>query len=291
MSAAWLFLYAAPAAAQVPFEGCLDHQLRPVAGVVSDTGLYPAWATVRADGTPVIYWNPRQFNRLSDASRLFVYLHECGHIALRHVYHWRLPQTIETRQQEENEADCWAIQMLAEGAGGSGRTLNALARDWRHSRGDATHLGGEQFLRHLQECLDARIDRRRWDAALDHLLTASRDSFATITGEVIEEVPDETLRESTLDLPGTFDCEIRRTGAFVCLIFAATKAKPVEHRFEAIAKILRAWMPSGWVGRERSQPEADQPRQFLAQDAASGVNLELVMTSANRLYFIFRYAL
>ena len=52
-----LLVWAAPLAAQVPFEGCVDRWNQPVRGVVREDIVWGGTAT-RVNGESIIYWNP-----------------------------------------------------------------------------------------------------------------------------------------------------------------------------------------------------------------------------------------
>ena len=53
---------------------------------MSDSLSYAGRATVRSDGTPVIYWNPKRQYSPQGVTQVYLYLHECAHHALGHVY-------------------------------------------------------------------------------------------------------------------------------------------------------------------------------------------------------------
>jgi hypothetical protein len=94
--------------AQVPFEVCQDRQGNPIAGIVDNTTPYAGIATEQ-NGRPVIVWNQRSNAVLSRTEQIFIYLHECAHLTLGHLY--RQPYTPAV----ELEADCWAIQLMVDG--------------------------------------------------------------------------------------------------------------------------------------------------------------------------------
>ena len=78
--------------AQVPFNACLDRQDQPIQAVVDNDLPYAGVATITVDGAPVIFYNKQALSRTSPQARRFVYLHECGHHALRHV--WKDPSRL-----------------------------------------------------------------------------------------------------------------------------------------------------------------------------------------------------
>jgi hypothetical protein len=84
--------------AQVPFEACRDRDNRPIPGVVDNAMAYAGMATVQ-NGHPVILWNAHSNGRLSQTEQVFIYLHECAHHSLGHLYH------IAVDSRDELEAD------------------------------------------------------------------------------------------------------------------------------------------------------------------------------------------
>ena len=288
LGSAVLFLVAPPrmGAQDVPLE-CRDRQARLVRIQPDRRIAYPAYATLDSDGLPVIYWNPKATGSRSEIWRRFVLLHECGHVLLRHLD--RPTGTLEDRRRSEIEADCFAIQSLAESKETSGRDLRRLFVELGKSAGDAIHRGGRDLLLGLEECLDARTDGRRWNDALDRLLVAGADSFASITGPWLGRTWAGDIREATMDLPGTFDCEIRPPGSFVCLIMAAESERPARRRFEDLRRILRGWLPSDWTHANR-ETTTSLAELFLAQSSSDGTFLALVRTTGDRVYFVARPA-
>ena len=67
-----------------------------------------AMASLTPQGQPIIRYNPNVLARLSQTSRLFWYLHECGHHALAHTLGRNMGML------SEREADCWAAKKLRE---------------------------------------------------------------------------------------------------------------------------------------------------------------------------------
>jgi hypothetical protein len=280
-----LIMLAQPAQAQIPYDGCVDRQGRKIEGIISDSLTYPGWAMVRADGTPVIYWNPRRHYSTNQVDLLFLYLHECGHHALGHVYRWG---TVAEQKKMEVEADCWAMQLMVDGGMIKGRHLEALEADFRNSRGDAVHLGGTALIQSWRSCLNDRTDGKLWRAALDSLVRAAGDSFASIRGAAFSDGPGDTVSDSRLDLPAIYDCTINRAAAFVCMIFAARENGPVLRRYRETAKILRSWLPPGWTSAEQADPTGGERMVLRAEDSTSGMGLALILTDHQRLYFVFR---
>ncbi len=161
--------------------------------------VWAGFATER-EGKPVILWNKKTNQQLSTTDQIFIYLHECAHHTLGHLY--RLPYTPTV----ELEADCWAIQLMVDGRMIKGRHLDVLEKSRRTTRGDAYHLGGEAHIQSLQR------------------------------GRMLDSTTGDPVYEALLDAPGTYDCEV--VGAAVrCLVFAARKAGAAKERFERLMNI------------------------------------------------------
>lgn len=274
--------------AQVPFNACLDRSGAPVRQEESSKLANLAAASWIGDRQPIIYWNRKAMAGLSEASRLFVYLHECGHITLRHIF--SRATTIEEKRRQEDEADCWAIQLMLDAGMIKGRHLGQLEREWRDSRGDITHQSGAELVQSFRTCLTIRTDGRRWRPVLDSLLLAARDSFHAITGPLITEAGTEQARESTLDLPGTYDCELKSSGNYFCVVFASREAGPATRRQKELSRILRDWMGTDWTISEREFTEGQETRRFMAEHVASGAGITLSSTGGGRVLFLARPA-
>lgn len=269
--------------AQVPFNACVDRNGTPVRQEESTDLPNPAWASWVDDHQPIIYWNRKALTGASEVSRLFIYLHECGHIVLRHIY--GTASTIEERRKLEDEADCWAIQLMLDAGMIKGRHLRQLEREWKRNKGDLTHQSGKELVRSFRTCLSVRTDPKQWKPALESLLVATRDSFHTITGPLIAESGSEMAHESRLDLPGTYDCEIKSTGTFACMVFASREAGPAVHRQQELTKLLRGLMGSDWTISERAFTEGAETRQTLAENVLSGAIIAISSTVNGRVLF------
>lgn len=263
-------------AAQVPWDGCVDRRGRPVENIVDNKLGWAGTAAMRA-GQPVILWNEKRLGDNSGPMRLFVYLHECAHHALGHI--WR-PQGAAL----EREADCWAFRLLVDGGMARGRHITAVEREARQTIGDDIHLGGEARVESLRRCIREGTDRRAWRAALDTLAAASADSFAGLRGRPFPGDPPGVV-ESLTDVPGTFDCEVRPAG-FACTLFASRQERDVTRRFEHLLDIVRGWLPGTWTSVARGAGSADR-REFHAEDSRSGAGLSMVATEG-RITFRFR---
>lgn len=246
----------------------------------------PAAAGV-ADGRPVIFWNPHaQF--ATYAARTFTYLHECAHITLRHI--WRRHPTVREQRRQEIEADCWAVQMMIEGEMIHGDQRRALFDQLELASPDATHLGGEERLANLERCLAVKTDPGRWREVLDALADASVDGFIEAEGPVITQAVGHRFYESTINPPGTYDCEIREGPSVVCMIFAAQSDSPVQKRYRTIAKIIRNWMGDYWTVRETGRHGHDALPRLDAQDSRTGAQVSLFASADDRLHFVFTAA-
>jgi hypothetical protein len=265
--------------AQVPFNVCQDRQGNVIPGVVDNSLPYAGVATEQS-GRPVILWNRKSNAVLSPTEQIFIYLHECAHHTLGHLY--RQPYTPAV----ELEADCWAIQLMVDGGMIKGRHLELLERSRRTVRGDAYHLGGEAHIQSLQRCLDIRTDPKAWAEALDSLTHAAQDSFASHRGRLIDSTSAESVYESTINPPGTYDCEV--VGAAVrCLTFVAKKPGPAEDRYERLMEIIRRWLPVGWTSIKQVSPDGRE-RTFLAQDGMTGTLVSLALTRTSRVYLLVK---
>lgn len=272
-----LLVWAAPLAAQVPFEGCVDRWNQPVRGVVREDIVWGGTAT-RVNGESIIYWNPGN-NQSSRTSQIFLYLHECAHHALGHLYKSRSARW-------ELEADCWAMQLMWESGMIQGRHLRLLEQEISRSWGDDIHLSGAERTRSLTRCLEIKTDKRAWAAALDTMLLASDDGFVAIEGQSVPMPGRNTgVFESEVDLPGTYDCEIRQQREIRCVVFAARTSGRVGDRFDDLSEIIENWVPDGWMTREESPPDTGLVRLLAVEDTAAGRHFQLAATSNNRIVF------
>lgn len=272
-----LLVWAAPLAAQVPFEGCVDRWNKPVRGVVRDDIVWGGTAT-RVNGESIIYWNSRN-DQSSRTSQIFLYLHECAHHALGHLNKSRAARW-------ELEADCWAVQLMWESGMIQGRHLRLLEQETSRSWGDDIHLSGAERTRSLNRCLEHKTDGEAWAAALDTMLKASDGGFIAIEGQSVP-VPDRYtgVFETEVDLPGTYDCEIRQEREVRCVVFAARTSGRVNDRFAELSDLLEDWLPGGWQLGEASPPDTGTVRLLAVEDTAAGLRFQLAATSKNRIVF------
>ncbi len=268
---------------QQSLSGCVDRAQRPVALVVDNALGWSGVATIEND-RPVIYWNEHDMARASRSTQVFIYLHECAHHVLGHIWKPVSPRW-------EAEADCWAIQLMVEGGMVNGSQIDVIQRELRTSPGDANHLGGQDLMRSLAGCLDIKTDARAWAHALDRLEAASADSFRSVQGQ---NVPDPSATsgayESDIDLPGTYDCEITPRRTVRCVIFAARKQQAVEARFRRIERILRDWFSPSWTAVTSAAGDAGIPGSLQAENSRSGAIIILAATNQRQIVFEFRSA-
>ncbi len=268
---------------------CVDRSGKPISEVV-DNSLTSAGGAVLRNGERLILWNEAAASKSSQTGQLFLYLHECAHHTLGHVY-----RSLNLRW--ELEADCWAFQLLAEGGFVKNRRLVEFERDLAATPGDALHLGGQVLLDSLQSCLSIRTDPQAWATALAAFTRAARERFNSIRGDPVEDAQPGTF-ESLIDAPGSFDCEVLVPASLRCLLFSARKNGLAQSRYQQLVKIFRRWLPSHWTSiDQRSHWVATEAgaarrpvRQFLAQDSEDGTLLALVVTQESRVYLVMRAA-
>ena len=259
------------ASAQVPFKTCFDRQDQPIQAVV-DNGLpYAGVATITADGVPVIFYNKQALSRTSPQARHFVYLHECGHHALRHV--WKDPSRLR-----EMEADCWAVQQMVEQGLIKKRKVDELQAEIGMSRGLGT----------LKGCVDVKTDQDLWRRSLDLLTLAGAHKFDAIRGDPIVEAHERGFFESTLDLPGIFNCELTPEESFSCEIFNGRDEKAALKHYDKVLPIIQSWLTDDWLTFERVRARPTELRRFVAQDIQSGSLIILVATSAYDIRFRYQ---
>ncbi|HEY7635752.1 MAG TPA: hypothetical protein VH763_09415 [Gemmatimonadales bacterium] len=278
---ALLFALLLPGAAegQVRFQACKDRTDHPIAVLVDNSIAYAGVATFRNEH-PVILWNARTNRRLPYTEQLFIYLHECAHHVLDHLYHG------EVGAREELEADCWAIQLMVDGGLMRARQLAELERTRSAVRGDETHLGGEAHVRSLEQCLRRRTDPKVWAAALDTLVLGAHDGFASRRGRLIDSSGTAPVHEALLDVPGTYDCEV--VGSTVrCWFFEAGGRRAATGRYRKLSKILKAWLPRGWTSAEQVSDHPTRLRRWIAQDGRTRTLLTLTLTET-QLYLLIK---
>jgi len=262
---------ASGANAQVPFNACLDRHDQPIQAVVDNALPFAGVATITVDGVPVIFYNKQVLSRNTPQARHFVYLHECGHHALRHV--WKDPSRLR-----EMEADCWAIQHMVEQGIIKERKVDELQAEIGVSRG----LGS------LKGCVEVKTDQELWRRSLDLMSLAGAHKFDAIRGDPIVEARERGFFESTLDFPGVFNCELTPEQSFSCEIFNGGDEGAARKHFGKILAIIQSWLTDDWLTFERVRARPTELRRFVAQDIHSGSLITLVATSSHDIRFRYQ---
>jgi hypothetical protein len=137
----------AGARAQEADAGCRDEHGLPV-GLIMDGAIGDLAFATTINGKPMIILSPQLEWIVPQPTGLFVYAHECGHQALGHVLK-------DASLAREEEADCWAINLIYRNALVDDAGLRIIERDIaRFGIGDATHLPGPERAATLSKCLD-----------------------------------------------------------------------------------------------------------------------------------------
>jgi hypothetical protein len=271
---------AAPARGQVPYDLCLDRNLRRIPGRIDSTLTFTAEARLQG-GTPVILWNAAATRRISADAKLFLYLHECAHHALGHL---ALPES----PVMEQEADCWSIQAMLDAGLLAERRLPFLLQELGTTRGDALHLAGPARVRSIQQCLRLRDSRSAWGRALDAMVAATADGLREIRGPALEGEFETDEAESALDLPGIFGCVVQGERAVWCVVVPPGLGSPPDPRFRALVSMLHGWLPTTWTATERNGDSTTAAHQFLAQDSERGTVIMLLETRQRGLLILVR---
>ena len=134
--------------AQVAYEGCVDIRGFAVASIPNYNINDVATAVNLPNGKPVIFYNPNVLASLAPQTRMFFYIHECGHQALGHVINYSFPMV------KEQEADCFAIRTLVQRGMINNFDKEVIQKDlWERGRGDWSHLPGPKRSINLDLCL------------------------------------------------------------------------------------------------------------------------------------------
>lgn len=257
--------------AQGSISQCVDRHDDPIPTVVDDDLPYAGVATITVEGMPVIFYNSRALSRASQQARQFVLFHECGHHTLRHV--WKDPS-----RQREMEADCWAIQHMVEQGLVKTKKVDQLQAEIGVSRG----LGS------LRACVDVKTDDELWRRSLDLMSLAGAHKFDAIRGAPIVEAGERGFFESTLDLPGIFNCELTPAGSFTCELFDGRDDKAAAKYFDTVQDIIVSWLSDEWLTFERIRARPSEARRFVAQDIESGSLITLVATASHDIWFRYQ---
>jgi len=264
---------------QAPPAVCLDRAGQPISVIVDNTIPFAAEATSR-DGHRVILWNSHDVGRAPRTMALFIFLHECAHHNLNHLVKG------ESRSIED-QADCWAYQLIVDGDMMNGSELNELDLALKRSTGDVNHLAGEALLRSVQSCVRLRTDETAWDSALTLLTTAAEVQFRDVQGPRIPDASGQVY-ETTVGTPGTFDCELLQPPAVRCMLLKTRKEKAAEKRFEELEQIIRRWLSADWTSTDPSPAPGGLMRAFIAQNGSEGTTVVLGLTPDARVYFLVK---
>ncbi len=268
-----------PLYAQAPFNACLDRFGTPIP---SKTDNKMSWGGMAGyeDGKATIWWSKKNMNGLPEIDQLFVYLHECAHHTLDHPYG-------QNSYATENEADCWAMQLLVDGGMASQASIDSLLVSRSRVVGDGEHLGGEEHVRQLNTCVSIRTSRAAWAEALPPLVEAARWHFTRIRERLLESAAGrDSIWASTLDTPGTYDCEVMGSRRVRCLVFLSRDQKSAAGRYKKLTGTLTDWLPEGWSHVENQSPSPPFAKAFHAQDTTTGTTLSLLLGTDSKVYFV-----
>ena len=116
-----------------------------------------ASAAILPGGKPAIFVNPKFIKVLSAPMATVVRLHECGHIALGHLYRGAI--TIV----EEQQADCFGIRAALTTGEIKWEDLDKIRNDFAtRLNGDWQHLPGTARAINIENCLGGGFDRMTW---------------------------------------------------------------------------------------------------------------------------------
>jgi len=274
-----LFAFPLPAAAQAPFDACVDRAGVHIPSQTNDTMDAAGMAGLDSARQPMIWWNARKLERSPEVEQLFIYLHECAHHALNHP--WKVPSAAN-----ELEADCWAVQLMVEGGMIAPSEWDSLLVARARVKADVYHLGGDDHVRSLRRCLTVRVDPAAWDSALPPLIEAARTRFVGVRGLELDAPPGGEVWQSTVHPPGTFGCEVMGTTRVRCMVFTSRHEKAVANRYHRLVELLAQAVPEGWVQRENPTPAAPFLQAWHAQDKETGVVMSLLLSADSKLYFV-----
>jgi hypothetical protein len=274
-------LASAPALAQAPFISCTTRLGVPIPSQTNDTIDAAGMAGYRGN-QPMIWWNRRALENSPAVEQLFIYMHECAHHALNHP--WKAPG-----RRLEVEADCWAVQRMVEGGMIAPADWDSLLVARTRVKPDDHHLGGTSHAASLDYCLHVRTDPEEWGRVVPKLVEAARSYFFGIHGLELEAAADEPqVWESTLGVPGTYDCEVIGTEQLRCLVFSSPHAGAMRNRYRKLVGILTAALPKGWEAVAVAATTTGTPQSFHARDPESGVSVSLQFRTPTELFFLVR---
>lgn len=270
-------------AAQAPFNACVDRTGALIPSKTNNKMGYGGMAGYE-DDKPVIWWNKHNLDNAAEYQQLFLYMHECAHHTLGHIWG---DQGLKQPGIDEIEADCWGLVLMVEAGMIGPFQLDSLYIAEGRKSGDGEHLGGDEQVRSLRRCLSIRTDPDAWAAALPPIIQAAQAHFTGIRGRELEAAEGrDSIWESTLDLPGTYDCEVMGSRRLRCIVFVSKNQKPAVKRYEKLRDILTEWEPDGWSHVENPSPKPPFATAFHMQDASTGVVMSLLLSQDAKLYFV-----
>jgi hypothetical protein len=134
------------------FASCTDSQGKPVGYYqipTPDEG--PAFSTLLKNGEPAIVYNVSMLAKYStsvDTAR-FIFLHECGHCALGHIYANKMSH--KKTNQQELDADCYA----AKRGKSLGLNLTNVLKDVNILPRDPDHPAGPVRAKNIEACYNS----------------------------------------------------------------------------------------------------------------------------------------
>lgn len=134
---------------ELTYSGCIDFRGQQVATLADRSIPDVARAFIEpATGRSLVAINPDVMAWLRPETRLFFFVHECGHHVMGHTV------GRSSAQAMEQEADCWAVTQLHKtGLLGPNEIRTIQADIARFGRGDSTHLPGNFRAANLSACL------------------------------------------------------------------------------------------------------------------------------------------
>lgn len=213
LAAALLIGFAARSEAQpVPRTiTCNDARARAVTAVPVSNGTI-ARAAIDGDGRPVIQYDSRAIDGVTNQQQLFVYAHECGHHALGHD-----SGGPAFTVAQEQDADCYGIRSLMSKVGFTSDDVAILETSMRDfGTGNARHLPWRTRTYDLEGCLPEVMARRQaaarsGEVSADDCVVHNDGENAIVNksrdGRVIDAVYAVRNR-CTRDLSCTFTIEV-----------------------------------------------------------------------------------
>ena len=131
----------------ITYDGCQDFRGIPVPSVMSNVDNVALATLDPYSSMPVIYYNPQVLSYFHPITRLFWYMHECGHHVLEHTVGSAHPFA------REKQADCWAIRKMSQLGQLNRQTMMIIQRDISQLPGDGwVYLPGPQRAISFSSC-------------------------------------------------------------------------------------------------------------------------------------------